>query len=187
MIAKDFLQPNNDINQVIVNLACKELTVWPESLDFPVEVETDIRKLFFNVEHTRETIMDIHELIEGSDGALGKDPFPLYHSFADGIYRREMHAPKGYYLVGRIHKNEYFVNVLKGKILVMSEFGSKEITAPFSFKAKAGVKHIGFFLEDTIWADTCRCKADNVEDAELELYCDTYEELDMFNDIVEVN
>ena len=163
----------------------QELVEYPKSIDFPIEAETDIRRLFFDIEHDRKSIMKIHELIGGSEGSLGKDPFPLFHSFANGMYRREMHAPKGYYLVGRIHKDEYFVNVLKGKLLVMSEFGSKEIEAPCSFKAKAGVKHIGFFLEDTVWVDTCSCKADNVSDAETELYCDTYEELDMTNNIIE--
>jgi len=184
MNAKDYLMPKHNY-QVMVN-SHKELIKWPESLNYPVEAENQIRSLFFDIDHNRESIMRIHEIIEGSDGSLGKDPFPLFHSFSDGMYKREMHAPKGYFLVGRIHKKEYFVNVLKGKLLVMSEFGSKEIKAPCSFKAKAGVKHIGFFLEDTVWADTSRCESDNVEDAEKELYCDTYEELDAFNGIVEV-
>lgn len=179
MNAKYYLMPKYNIDQVSVNL-CKELTIYPESLDYPVEVENQIRTLFLDVDHDRESIQNLHDLIERSDGSLGKDPFPLYHSFADGLYKREMHAPKGYFLVGRIHKTEYFVNVLKGKLLVISEFGSKEIEAPFSFKAMAGVKHIGFFLEDTVWEDTYSCQSDTIEDAEKELYCDTYEELDMF-------
>ena len=181
MKAVDYLHP-----KYTFNTDSKELIEYPESLDYPAEAADLIHEIFFGIPHTRETIMAIHKQIEESEGNLGKDPFPLYHSFADGIYRREMHAPKGYFLVGRIHKNEYLVNVLKGKLWVMSEFGAKEIEAPYEFKAKPGVKHIGFFLEDTIWVDTCKCEADNVEDAEAELYCDTYEELNTFNNVIEV-
>jgi len=180
----DYLKPEYTFNPVVYS--AHELIEYPKSLDFPVEAAEIIHEIFFGMPHTRKTIMAIHKQIEESEGSLGKDPFPLFHSFADGVYRREMHAPKGYFLVGRIHKNEYLVDVQKGKLWVMSEFGAKEIEAPYSFKAKPGVKHIGFFLEDTVWVDTCKCQADNVYDAEKELYCDTYEELDMSEKIIEV-
>ena len=162
-----------------------QLSDYPQSLDFPPEAENHIRRAFFDFDHTRESIQFLQKIIESDENALGEDPFPVYHSFANGMYRREMHAPKGYFLVGRIHKDEYFVNVFKGHVLVMSEFGAKEVKAPCAFKASAGVKHIGFFLEDTVWVDTSRCEADNVEDAIEEISCSSYEELDAGNKIIE--
>jgi len=72
--------------------------------------ECAIHELIFHKTKTRQDILDLEELIENSPDNLGKDPFPLFHSFADGMYRREMHVPKGALIIGAIHKNEYFVN-----------------------------------------------------------------------------
>lgn len=166
----DFLQPKYSVN----NLSIK------------IDEAGHIRAFFGDSEyHSRERILSIAENIGNLPGATGKDPFPLFHSFADGMYTREVHVPKDALIVGVIHRNEYFVNVLKGRILIMSEFGSKEIIAPNSFVAKAGVKHIGYALEDTVWIDTHKTDKTNVEDAEKDIFADSYEDLDIGNNVID--
>lgn len=144
-----------------------------------------VHDLFFNRIRTRDDIVRFGQFIENHPSNLGKDPFPLFHRFADGMYTREMHVPKGAIIVGAIHKNPYHINVLKGKIWVVNEFEAKEIEAPFSFTANAGVKNIGYVLEDLVWIDTSRTDKETVEEAEKDLFCDTYEELDEYMNIVE--
>jgi len=148
------------------------------------ELSYGIRQLFFHETKTREDVLKLEEEIKDLPTAYAGNPYPLFHSFADGMYTREMHVPKGDFIVGAIHKNEYFVNVLKGRLWVVSEFGAKDLTAPCSFKAKAGVKHIGFIIEDTVWSDTHKVTTESIEDAEKEIFVESYEELD--ENIIEV-
>jgi len=140
--------------------------------------------LFFEKIKTRQDIMEFGEYVENHPMNLGKDPFPLFHRFAGGMYTREMHVPKGAVIVGAIHKNPYHINVVKGKIWVVNEFGAKEIEAPCSFTAKAGVKNIGYVLEDLVWIDTSRTDKETVEEAEKDILADSYEELDNYMNIV---
>ena len=128
--------------------------------------------------NTREGILNLQRIIEADDNSLGKDPFPLFHSFADGMYTREVHIPKGYFVVGQIHRKEYFVNFLKGRLLVASEFGSKELIAPCSFTAPAGVKHVVYSLEDSVWSDTHKVSTTNILDAEKEIFAESYSDYD---------
>lgn len=137
-----------------------------------------LHDLFFNLTKTREDVLNLESVIKNMPTAFEECPYPLFHSFADGMYTREIHINAGDLVVGAIHRNEYFVRVLKGRLWVVSEFGSKEILAPNSFVAKAGVKHIVFTLEDTVWTDTHRTDKTKIKEAEAEIFVDSYEELD---------
>ena len=147
----------------------------------------NLHKTFFHRISSRADVLSYEEAIKGMPTAFDECPYPLFHTFADGMYTREMHFNKGDLIVGAIHKNEYFVNILKGRIWVASEFGAKEIKAPASFTAKAGVKHIGFTLEDTVWSDTHKVESVNIEDAEKEIFADSYEDLDAYNNVLVEN
>jgi hypothetical protein len=68
---------------------------------------------------------------------------------------------------------------------VVNEFESKEVVAPCQFIAKAGVKNIGYTLEDTVWIDTHKTDCTTIEAAEAELFTESYDELDKFLGIVE--
>jgi hypothetical protein len=149
-----------------------------------MDIVPQIKQLFFQ-DHTRKDIMEMEEVIKNLPTAFDKCPYPIFHSFSDGMYRREIHINGGHLIVGKIHKKDYFVEMLTGKAWVVSEFGAKELIAPCSFKAKAGVKHIGFHLEDTIWVDTHRVEATTVEEAEKEIFADSYEDLDQFTNTFE--
>lgn len=167
-----FMKDNN------LNNAAESLNLKPEDLYL-------LHKKFFRKIKTREDVLKFEKGIKDMDTAFDECPYPLFHSFADGMYTREIHFNKGDLIVGAIHKNEYFVNVLKGRLWVVSEFGAKEIIAPASFTAKAGVKHIGFTLEDTVWSDTHKVNAVNVEEAEKEIFSSSYKDLDNHNRVIQ--
>jgi len=161
-----------------------ELHGVAESLGLTAEDLRMMRSRFFGEVCTRDDVLSFESEIKAMSTAFDECPYPLFHTFADGMYTREIHFNKGDLIVGAIHKNEYFVNVLKGRIWVVSEFGAKEICAPASFTAKAGVKHIGFTLEDTVWTDTHRVESDNIADAEKEIFAESYDDLDNHNKVV---
>lgn len=128
---------------------------------------------------TREEIQTIEEMIEGWEDSKGPDEYEIFHSFADGMYTREMHAPKWDIIVGKIHRNDHIVNLLKGSLVVIDEFGNRLLEAPCSFTSKAGVKRVGFILEDCVWQDIHRTDKTTIAEAEAEIFVNDYSEIEL--------
>jgi len=81
------------------------------------------------------------------------DELPLKHSFSDGIYTREIFIRKGMLAIGKIHKSDHTFFLMKGKLLLCTEEGVKEIEAPFYGNAIAGTKRVAVALEDTVFVN----------------------------------
>lgn len=75
----------------------------------------------------------------------------LKHSFAPGVYLREILMLKDTILIGHEHKFEHFNIILSGKALVFMEGEVKEIVAPCYFKSGAGVQKVLYIIEDMRW------------------------------------
>jgi len=96
-----------------------------------------------------------HEAMDRLECEIARTPEPettLIHHFADGLYGRELHLPKGAILTGKTHRGRTLNIIPKGKILV-SAVGeaSRVIEAPACFVSEAGARRAGLALEDTIW------------------------------------
>jgi len=76
---------------------------------------------------------------------------PLKHTFAEGMLTREMHAQKGNVLIGKIHKYDHAWFLMKGKLLMGTPEGNKEICAPAWGTSPAGTKRIAYVIEDSIF------------------------------------
>jgi quercetin dioxygenase-like cupin family protein len=81
------------------------------------------------------------------------DILPLKHSFSEGVYVREIFIKKGMFAIGKIHKFEHTFFLMKGKMLLCSEEGVKEIEAPYYGNASAGTKRVVIALEDTVFVN----------------------------------
>jgi hypothetical protein len=81
------------------------------------------------------------------------DALPLKHSFSEGVYVREIFIKKGLFAIGKIHKFEHTFFLMKGKMLMCSEEGVKEIEAPFYGNASAGTKRVVVALEDSVFVN----------------------------------
>tara|TARA_R110000782_G_scaffold1670_3_gene6386 strand:- start:1722 stop:2201 length:480 start_codon:yes stop_codon:yes gene_type:complete len=84
-------------------------------------------------------------------GTDSEEIAPLKHTFAEGLLTREMFSKKGNILIGKIHKYKHTWFLMKGKILMGSPTGNKEITAPAWGTSPAGTKRIAYVLEDCIF------------------------------------
>jgi hypothetical protein len=69
---------------------------------------------------------------------------------------------------------------------VADEFGTKKLDAPATFSSKSGVKRVGYTFEDTVWMDIYKTDKTTVKDAMNELYCNTYEEYESMNYIINI-
>jgi len=69
-------------------------------------------------------------------------------------------------IVGKIHKHEHFLLVLKGRAAVISEFGRMTVEAGHISNSPAGVKRIVLALEDTQFV-TVHANKDDSHDLEI--------------------
>ena len=131
---------------------------------------------------TRKDLMDMHRIIEKWPDRI--DDYELFENLEDGLYTRELHMPKDVIVVGKIHKYPYHVSILKGKCRLLSEYYNKIVEAPMTFTLPAGIKHIVYNIEDTVWSDVHTGTWDTIEEAGEEIFAANYEELDKFLNIV---
>ena len=100
------------------------------------------------------------------------------HYFAKGLYAREITIPAGTILTGKIHKTEHLNIISKGKISVVTEFGSQVIEAPATIVSEPGTKRAGYALEDTVWTTIHATEEKDLVRLEQELIADSFKELE---------
>lgn len=97
---------------------------------------------------------------------------PVHH-FAHGLYAREITIRSGTLLTGKIHRTEHLNIVSKGRIIVWTEDGMKEVSAPFTMVSRPGTKRVGYALEDTVWTTIHATTETDLEKLEAELIAPT--------------
>lgn len=88
------------------------------------------------------------------------------HLFAPGMYGRELIIPAGMLVVGKIHKHSHLLMVLKGKSVIISQFGREIVEAGHFSVSQPGVKRVVLALEDTVFV-TVHHNPENVEDLDV--------------------
>jgi quercetin dioxygenase-like cupin family protein len=104
--------------------------------------------------YVRSKIFEFENKLAKMPGAFfgDSDQMPLKHSFADGVYVREIFIPKGSVLTGKIHKHSHPNFLMKGEVVVVTEGGGREhLKAPLSIISEPGTKRAVYALEDTVW------------------------------------
>ena len=150
------------------------LDVKPATASAPVSADPEINTAF------REGIVAIEERIKSIPGAVIGDNelCPLKHSFADGVYVREIFIPAGTLIVGKIHKHSHPNFISSGRVAVMTEEGPKEIVGPCTMISPAGTKRLVYAYEDTVWTTIHVTDKINLEEIEEEIISKSYEEYD---------
>lgn len=110
-----------------------------DDIGFIVGQELDADKM-------RVRICSLQEAMTG----LPQAECPVRHFFAPGLYAREMTIPKGVAAVGAIHKTQHVTTISKGRILMMTDEGVQEISAPYTGVSSAGIKRAAYALEETV-------------------------------------
>lgn len=114
---------------------------------------------------------EIQALILESEKAMFESPhqieLPHTNHFSKSVYARELHIPKGCFVVGKIHKFENLNILSKGKLSVISIDGCQTVEAPFTVVSSPGVKRFAYAHEDSIWTTihgTDEKDVDKIED-----------------------
>lgn len=91
------------------------------------------------------------------------------HTFAHGLYAREVTLPAGSTAVGHAHAQEHIVILSKGRVLVVGEHGTEELAAPHTMIVPKGRKNCVHALEETVWTTVHASPAKTAEEAEAAL------------------
>ena len=103
------------------------------------------------------------------------------HSFAEGLYIREMKMKKGQLGFSAIHKHSYAFFLLSGLLASSKEEGVEEFVAPCYIISPQGAKRIVYALEDCVIV-TVHANPTNVQDLKqiekinVVFSCEEYEE-----------
>jgi len=73
--------------------------------------------------------------------------------FAPGLYCREMTVKKGDVVVGAVHRAESQVVLSVGRLRLVTDEGTVEISAPHIRKCVPGTKNAAYALEDSVWTN----------------------------------
>lgn len=110
----------------------------------------------------RQTITRFQDKFTKMPGVLGKNPFPLEHTFGEGTYIRKLFVPAGALTVTAIHSITHPFFLMQGRISVYSQEGVTHHEAPYNGITLAGTKRIIYHHTDVIFItvhpnpDNCR-------------------------------
>jgi len=116
-------------------------------------------------------------LIAAADGDLiegdGKDivhsqKFPMKHTFADGVYVREMFMKKDSAVIGAIHKHLHVWFLMTGHLVIAKEESKEEYLAPCYVLAEPGSKRVIYAVEDSVFVNVHKNPTNTQDILELE-------------------
>lgn len=93
---------------------------------------------------SRDAIQRVQDVL----GRLPQIETGLEHYFADGMYGRRCAIPADSVVVGKIHRHEHFVLLIKGTVTINTDRGMERITAPHVWVSPPGAKRILYTHED---------------------------------------
>jgi len=97
--------------------------------------------------NTRDKIWQLEALVQ----QLPQCEIGIRHYFAEGVYAREMSAPAGAVVTGKIHKHSQINILSSGTMSVVLGDRTEEVSAPFTIVAPAGSKRAFFCHTDCVW------------------------------------
>jgi len=150
-------------------LGLKHTFTFDEMYDCALELRR--RKEF------RTKIVNFENIVKSMPGSLGEDPFPLVHSFVNGLYIRQVTVPARTLTVTKIHAVEHAFFLLKGTISVLTENGVVRYTAPYQGVTKPGTKRIIWHHDEVIFTTVHATNKTDVQSVEEEVIAKDFSEL----------
>tara|TARA_R110000764_G_scaffold13150_2_gene37995 strand:- start:4545 stop:5024 length:480 start_codon:yes stop_codon:yes gene_type:complete len=146
------------------------------------EHKLSMRSKIQDLEHGLLAAADDETIVAGDNNGLGNKLAPLKHSFADGVYVRQMSMPQGTAVVGKIHKRDHIWFLLEGEISVATEDVVEDYIAPCYVTSSGGTKRVILALEDSIFVNIHPNPANTENLVELEKYnvVTSYEEYEKY-------
>ena len=150
------------------------------SFDEVYDLAMDRRNERIKKENFRRDIKIFEERLRNHPGSFlpdSPDAFPLKHTFADGMYIRQLTVPPGALTVTKIHKKTHPFFLLKGTISILTEEGVKTFTAPHSGITKAGTKRIIYHHDEVVFTTVHTTNETDLDKIEADVIANDFEEM----------
>lgn len=141
---------------------------------------------------TKQELIDIEQhLISLADGEniiadggniVYHDKFKYEHTFADGVYVRQMTIAEDEVIIGAIHKHLHVWFLLSGNITVLTDGELKEYQAPCTVLSKPGVKRVIYGNEESIFTNVHKnpTNTEDIRELEKQIVALNYEEYEEY-------
>ena len=113
------------------------------------DIKLSTRKKILDFQSMLISNADEENIVTHQDSKL----FPLKHTFADGIYVRQMSMDQGSIVVGAIHKHLHVWFLLTGHISVVTEDATEDYVAPCYVVATPGTKRVIYANKQSIFVN----------------------------------
>ena len=113
------------------------------------DIKLSTRKKILDFQSMLISNADEENIVTHQDSKL----FPLKHTFADGIYVRQMSMKPGSIVVGAIHKHLHVWFLLTGHISVVTEDATEDYVAPCYVVATPGTKRVIYANKQSIFVN----------------------------------
>ena len=126
--------------------------------------------------------VDDKNIVGNSGKIVRSDEFPLKHTFADGIYIRQMEMRKDSVVVGAIHNHLHVWFLLTGHITVTTESSTEDYISPCYVVSTPGVKRVIYANEESIFVNVHKnpTNTQNLDELEAEIVSINYKEYEKY-------
>lgn len=147
------------------------------------EVSINQRKKILEFEKSLINIADgVNIEGDGENVVTNSKIAPIKHTFADGVYIRQMDMFKDSIVVGAIHKHLHVWFLLTGHVTVTTEETTEDYIAPCYVVSTPGVKRVILAHEDSIFVNVHKnpSNTQDIEQLEKEIVALNYEEYEKY-------
>jgi len=147
------------------------------------EVSINQRKKILEFEKSLINIADgINVEGDGENVVTNSKIAPIKHTFADGVYIRQMDMFKDSVVVGAIHKHLHVWFLLTGHVTVTTEDTTEDYIAPCYVVSTPGVKRVILAHKDSIFVNVHKnpSNTQDVDQLEKEIVALNYEEYEEY-------
>jgi len=122
--------------------------------------------------------------VEGDGNKIVRDGniAPIKHTFADGVYIRQMDMKKDTVVVGAIHKHLHVWFLLVGDVTIATEDTTEDYIAPCYIVSTPGVKRVIYSNKDSIFVNIHKnpTNTKDLDKLEKEIVALNYEEYEKY-------
>ena len=140
---------------------------------------------------SRASILELEKILLNSDNKsvvsnngniVRSKEFALKHSFADGIYVRQMLMKKDSVVVGAIHNHLHVWFLLTGHITVATEDSTQDYVSPCYVVSTPGVKRVILANEESIFVNVHKnpTNTQDLDKLEAEIVSKNYKEYEEY-------
>ena len=147
-----------------------------------IKNEISSRSKILELEKTLLDNVDEENIIGNKGEIVRSEKFPLKHTFADGIYVRQMTMKQDSVVVGAIHNHLHVWFLLTGHITVATEDSTEDYIAPCYVVSTPGVKRVIHANKESIFVNIHK-NPNNTKDLdklEAEIVSKNYEEYEQY-------